>query len=287
MTVYHTPILAEEIINFLNIKPNSNIADLTTGEGGHSSMIAPLNRDGLLLCLDRDRIILEKAQERLNEFQHITYICDTYDNLSEVRNKNDLPFFDGILIDMGVSMFHFKGANRGFSFEDETLDMRLSVDATKSAELVVNTYSEQDLADIFYYYGEEYYSRRYAREIVRERPFHSAKELSSYLMKTIGKHGRTHPATKIFQALRIYVNEELDIAENMLRIIVENLSPEGILCILTFHSLEDRLVKKSFKYHAQQGLGSILTPKPMKPSLEEIKKNPAARSAKLRIFKRV
>ncbi len=238
------------------------------------------------MCLDRDRIILDKAEKRLENFKQITFVCDTYDNLSKVRNEIDFPLFDGILIDMGVSMFHFKGADRGFSFEDGSLDMRLSEGAELSAEQIVNTFSEEDLADIFYYYGEERYSRRYAREIVRGRPFLSAKELSSHLMQTIGRHGKIHPATKIFQALRIFTNNELEIAENMLKDIVSNLSQDGVLCILTFHSLEDRLVKNAFKDYAKSGLGRILTPKPLAPSHEEVKQNPAARSAKLRVFKK-
>ncbi len=286
MNIFHTPILADTIIDFLDIKKDSVLADLTTGEGGHSSMMAEKNPDGRLLCLDRDKIILAKAEKRLERFKQITYVCDTYDNLSAVRKNIDFPLFDGILIDMGVSMFHFKGAERGFSFEDDTLDMRLSLDSPLSAEQVVNTFSEEDLADIFYYYGEERYSRRYAREIVRGRPFFSAKELSEYLIRTVGRHGKTHPATKIFQALRIFTNNELEIAENMLKDIVSNLSKDGVLCILTFHSLEDRLIKNAFKDYAKSGLGTVLTPKPIPPSPEEIKQNPAARSAKLRVFKK-
>lgn len=286
MTIYHTPILASEIVSFFNLHSSCVLGDLTTGEGGHSSILAPLVPQGKLLCLDRDVQILKKAQERLKQYTNITYICNTYDQLSEVREKISFPLFDGILIDMGVSMFHFKGAERGFSFEDDSLDMRLSDHAKVSAEEIINTYSEGDLADIFYYYGEERYSRRYAREIVHNRPFYSAKELSSFLIKKIGRHGKIHPATKIFQALRIYVNNELEIAENMLKEIVSNLATGGVLCILTFHSLEDRLVKNAFKSYVNQQLGTLVIPKPLVPSREEIKKNPAARSAKLRVFKK-
>ncbi len=284
MNIFHTPILADTILEYFHLNSNSVVADLTTGEGGHSSLFAPIC--GRQLCLDRDCVILEKAQQRLSSFDNITYVCDTYDHLSSVREKIKFPLFDAILIDMGVSMFHFKGADRGFSFEDSTLDMRLSADHTISAEKVINTFSEQDLADIFYYYGEERYSRRYAREIVKRRPFFSAKELSDYLLQSIGRHGKIHPATKIFQALRIFVNEELEIAENMLKDIVSNLAVDGVLSILTFHSLEDRLVKNAFKSYAKDGLGTILTPKPISSSQEETKNNPAARSAKLRVFQK-
>lgn len=286
MNIYHTPILVKTIMDFLDINSHSVIADLTVGEGGHSSIIAPLVDKGQLICLDRDQIILEKAQERLKKYNNITYLCDTYDHLTTLRKNHMLPLFNGILIDMGISMFHFKGADRGFSFEDNILDMRLSKENPIDAELVVNTYSENDLADIFYYYGEERYSRRYAREIVKQRPFYSAKELAEYLLKTVGRHGKIHPATKIFQGLRIYINKELEIAENMLETIVQNLASQGVLCILTFHSLEDRLVKNAFKSYEKEKLGKILTSKPIVPSIEEIKQNPASRSAKLRVFRK-
>ncbi|MGL5956079.1 MAG: 16S rRNA (cytosine(1402)-N(4))-methyltransferase RsmH [Brevinema sp.] len=286
MTIYHTPILVDTIINYFSLSSTSIIADLTTGEGGHASLLAKYNPEGQMLCLDRDRIILEKARDRMKEFTHITYVCDTYDHLTTIRKQQHFPLFDAILIDMGISMFHFKGAGRGFSFDDDTLDMRLSEEGILSAEQVINTFSEQDLADIFYYYGEERFSRRFAREIVRQRPFFSAKELADFLLTSIGRHGKIHPATKIFQALRIFINEELEIVENMLKDIIFNLAINGIFCVLTFHSLEDRLVKNSFKEYARAGLGTILTPKPMTPSREEIAQNPAARSAKLRVFKR-
>ncbi|MGL4560674.1 MAG: 16S rRNA (cytosine(1402)-N(4))-methyltransferase RsmH [Brevinema sp.] len=284
MTIYHTPILAQTILEFLNIQKTSIIADLTTGEGGHSSLMAPLAKK--LICLDRDQEILSKAKERLKEFEHITYICDTYDRIASVRESYQLPLFDGVLVDMGVSMFHFKGADRGFSFNDDTLDMRLSLDADLSADIVVNTFSEKDLADIFYYYGEEYHSRKFANLIVKKRPFYSAQELSEYLVQTVGRHGKTHPATKIFQGLRIFVNQELEIAETFLKEVVHHLSPGGVLCVLTFHSLEDRLVKRAFKQYEKDKLGTLPITKPIVPSFEEIKTNPAARSAKLRVFKR-
>ncbi|MGL4394519.1 MAG: 16S rRNA (cytosine(1402)-N(4))-methyltransferase RsmH [Brevinema sp.] len=284
MTIYHTPILAETILEFLDIKKTSVVADLTTGEGGHSSLMAPLAKK--LVCLDRDREILAKAQERLKEFDNIEFICDTYDNIASVRESHKLPLFDGILVDMGVSMFHFKGADRGFSFNDDTLDMRLSLDSDLTAATVVNTFSENDLADIFYYYGEEHHSRKFANVIVKRRPFYSAQELSEYILQAVGRHGKTHPATKIFQGLRIFVNQELEIAETFLKEIVSQLAPNGVLCILTFHSLEDRLVKRAFQQFQKDGLGTLPIAKPLAPSFEEIKSNPAARSAKLRVFKR-
>jgi len=286
MAIYHTPIMGGIIIDFLNLKKNSIIADLTTGEGGHSSIIAPLIPDGKLICLDRDNDILSIAKERLNQFTNIQYFCDTYDNITEIRKNHNIPLFDGVLVDMGISMFHFKGADRGFSFEDNCLDMRLGNGRNISAEQIINTFSEKDLADIFYYYGEERYSRRFAREIVKRRPFFSAKDLANYILKTIGRHGRIHPATKIFQALRIFVNEELEIAEDFFNKITQNLVSNGILCVLTFHSLEDRLVKNSFKSFIKRDIGTIPFTKPLIPSLEECKNNPAARSAKLRVFQR-
>ncbi|MGL4387921.1 MAG: 16S rRNA (cytosine(1402)-N(4))-methyltransferase RsmH [Brevinema sp.] len=284
MTIYHNPILADTILEFMNIQKTSIIADLTTGEGGHSSLMAPLANK--LICLDRDSEILAKAQDRLKDFDNIQFICDTYDHITAMRNIYQLPLFDGILVDMGVSMFHFKGADRGFSFNDDTLDMRLSLDSDLTAQIVINTFSEKDLADIFYYYGEEHHSRKFANVIVKRRPFYSAQELSEHIFQTIGRHGKTHPATKIFQGLRIFVNQELEIAETFLNDIVNHLAPGGIICILTFHSLEDRLVKRAFQQFQKDNLGTLPILKPLVPSFEEIKRNPAARSAKLRVFKR-
>lgn len=286
MLIYHTPILVSTIIKFFNLKEHSIVADLTTGEGGHSSMLAPLIPHGKLICLDRDQEILFLAQERLKKFNNIVYINDTYNNITEIRKNYHIPLFNAVLVDMGISMFHFKGADRGFSFEDDILDMRLGKGTNISAEQIVNTFSEKDLADIFYYYGEERYSRRMAREIVKRRPFFSAKDLADYILKKIGRHGKIHPATKIFQGLRIFVNEELEIAEDFLKKIVNNLAPQGILCILTFHSLEDRLVKQAFREYVQEGYGIMPFTKPLTPSIDECKTNPAARSAKLRVFQR-
>ncbi|MGL5254870.1 MAG: 16S rRNA (cytosine(1402)-N(4))-methyltransferase RsmH [Brevinema sp.] len=284
MTPIHKSIMVTEILEMFQLKPNSIVADLTTGEGGHSSLMAPLIPQGKLLCLDRDSEILDRAKERLSEFSNISYVCDTYDHISSVRSNAKFPLFDAILVDMGVSMFHFKEAKRGFSFEDASLDMRLD-DSSESAKDIVNTYSEAELADIFYYYGEEFSSRKLARVIVQNRPFDTAKELAGCILKIAGR-GKIHPATKIFQALRIYVNKELEIAETFLEEVVLNLAPAGKLCILTFHSMEDRLVKNAFRRLADEKKGILPITKPKIPSLAEQKANPASRSAKLRVFQR-
>ncbi|MGL5722744.1 MAG: 16S rRNA (cytosine(1402)-N(4))-methyltransferase RsmH [Brevinema sp.] len=285
MTPIHKSIMVPEILSMFDLKPNAVVADLTTGEGGHSSFMAPLIPQGKLLCLDRDEEILNIAKKRLEEHPHITYVCDTYDHISAVREQAGFPLFDAILVDMGVSMFHFKEAKRGFSFEDLSLDMRLD-DSSESAKDIINTYSEAELADIFYYYGEEFSSRKLARIIVQQRPFDTAKELAGCILKSAGNRGKTHPATKIFQALRIYVNKELEIAETFLEEVVSNLASGGKLCILTFHSMEDRLVKNAFRRFADKNKGVLPITKPMPPSLAEQKANPASRSAKLRVFQR-
>lgn len=285
MTPVHVPIMVQEILSFFALKPNFNAADLTTGEGGHSAFLAPLIPGGTLLCLDRDAKILALAKELLAEYSNIVYANDTYANIAHVRTQLKLPLFDAILVDMGISMYHFKEAKRGFSFEDASLDMRLD-GSSESAEDILNSYSEKDLADIFFYYGEEHQSRRLARAVVQNRPVTSAKELAEIALKSLGRKGKTHPATKIFQALRIYINKELEIAEKFLEEVVLHLAPRGVLCILTFHSMEDRLVKNAFKAYVSQGLGQLLAPKPLEPSREEQRTNPASRSAKLRIFQR-
>lgn len=286
MKIYHQPILASKIIEAFGLSESSVVADLTTGEGGHAELIAPLIQNGKLLCMDRDSEILAIARSRLDRFTHIEYVCDTYNNFTARRLEAGFPLFDAVLVDMGVSMFHFKGAQRGFSFEDNNLDMRLNPDLPLTAEKIINTFSEKDLADIFYYYGEEFSSRRFAQAVVRHRPFFSAKDLAHCIRCAAGRNSKFHPATKIFQALRIYVNDELEIAENFLKEVIDNLAPGAILAILTFHSLEDRIVKNAFKEFTVRKLGNMLNKKPIVPDFDEIRRNPAARSAKLRMFKR-
>lgn len=290
--VYHTPVMLKECLEALQIRPSSKIADVTCGEGGHSLQIAALNPQGVLHCLDRDSVILGRAKERLSAYSHVRFHEGTFDTLPGFLNGEKV---DGILADLGISMFHLKAGQEeksvalGISYTDHApLDMRLSRGEGVSAADVVNRFPEEKLANLIYEYGEESFSRRIAREIVRNRPVASAEKLAEIVSRV--KHSkpgsRSHPATQTFQAIRIYVNRELEILENFLKVTPQLLNPGGRLVILTYHSLEDRTVKFGFKALEKEGFGSIITKKPVDPSEEEIRNNRAARSAKMRVFEK-
>ncbi len=287
MDILHQPILLTEILESFKIQPKSNIADVTCGEGGHSLAFARLNPQGTLICLDRNTDILEVARERLKDFSQVRFVNDTFDHLDRVRQNLGLPLLDGILADLGISMFHLKNRGLGFSFEDaESLDMNLDGKGT-TAKDVVNHFKEDVIADILYKYGEEYESRRIARAIVQNRPIETSKELANIITRAKKQsRGRIHAATKSFQALRIYVNREWELLESFLPLAVDQLRPGGKLAVITFHSLEDRIVKWRFREMAEQELGTIITKKPLIAGEDELQHNPASRSAKLRIFEK-
>jgi len=287
--VIHTSVMLAECIDALELREDSVIVDATTGEGGHSFEIAKKIPQGRLICLDRNADILSKAKLRLEEFQNITFFNCRFSRLGDALKEAGLTQVDGILADLGISMFHFREEGLGFSYTDEdALDMRLDDGCKYSAADVVNRFPEKELADIIYQYGEERESRQIARSIVSRRPFTNAKDLADAVMR--GKkpvYGRgIHPATKTFQALRIFVNEELQEIESFIPLCADKLSSHGRLAVLSFHSLEDRIVKWGFRALKEEGKGEILTKKPMLPSEEEIRTNPPSRSAKLRIFQR-
>lgn len=306
-TYLHQPVLLKECLDFLSIRPDSVIVDVTCGEGGHSLEIAKRNPEGKLICIDRNPEILSRAKERLSGYTQIVYYNTTFDRLPDVLSgektkgkeqdvqgldrARDGQAADGILADLGISMFHLKNEALGFSYTDTaSLDMRLDRDTPLTAAMVVNNYREEDLADILYQYGEEYESRRIARAIVRERPIKNAYELSETVRKakkhvSAGKgRVKTHPATKTFQALRIFVNKELEILESFIPLAVDNLKEGGKLVVISYHSLEDRIVKHGFRAMESAGLGRVLTKKPVTAAEEEVAQNRAARSAKLRVF---
>ncbi len=286
---YHQPILVEPILEALKLRPDAVIVDVTCGEGGHSSRIAPLIPQGHLICMDRDERILSVARERLSEYSNITFVYRTFDEIAASIEELGFLGVDGILADFGISMFHLKQKGLGLSYTDEeSLDMRLGYDNEISAEQIINTFAEKKIADIIYEYGEERNSRRIAHEIVSVRPIFSGKKLAEVVFRAFRgkKIGRIHPATRTFQALRIFVNKELEKIESFLPQAVDILNEGARLCVMSFHSLEDRIVKHRFKDFKANELGKILTKKPIIPDFEEINKNPASRSTKLRIFEK-
>lgn len=291
--IYHTPVLLQEILEFMALTPESRVIDATCGEGGHSEAILKLIPNGHLYCIDRHEEIIARAQKRLAHFPQVSFHNIRFDKIDSVLAQENGNKVDSILADLGISLFHLKGLEDqqntiGISYTDTTsLDMRLDTQEAMTAEKVVNTFREAMLADILYQYGEEYESRKIARAIVSERPVKSAKHLADIILKVKkSKGGKIHPATKTFQALRIFVNKELEILESFIPRAADNLKANGKLLIMSYHSLEDRIVKYSFKKLEAEGVGTILTKKVIIPGDEEIRLNRASRSAKLRVFQK-
>src|SRR5690349_7526595 len=296
MEVGHVPVLLKEAIDFLNVRRGGTYIDATVGLGGHSLEIAKrLGAPGHLIGFDKDPKALEKAGVRLQasgvrDWPKVELIHGSFTALADDRRPTTNDGVDGILADLGVSSLQFSDAARGFSFQAEgPLDMRMNPQSELTADQVVNQFDERELADLIYEFGEERRSRRIARAIVRSRPIRSTAQLAAAVSAAARpmKHERIHPATLTFQALRIFVNRELDDLRQLLEAAPRMLKPGGRLVIISFHSLEDRIVKDAMRAGARQGQYQLLTKKPVTPSEEEIASNPRARSAKLRVAEKV
>lgn len=282
----HYPVLLEEAIEYLSIDPEGIYVDCTFGEGGHSEAILKQLTSGRLIALDRDLTAIEAGRERLAEYRDkLTLIHSNYSNLAEFVTTP----VQGILADVGLSRRQLEDAERGFSFMREgPLSMAMDQGQRLTADVIVNHYGERQLADLIYQFGEERRSRGIARAIVRGRPIRTTTHLAEIVEKAVPRTARRkiHPATKTFQGIRIAVNEELDELAKLLEAAPPLLSPGGRMVAISFHSLEDRLVKQSFRSWKQEGVFEVLTRRIVRPSLDEIRKNPASRSAKLRASKR-
>ena len=305
---HHISILLNECLDALEIKPDGTYMDATLGGAGHSLRIAQrLDKGGRLICIDRDDAALNNAEKRLKDVrERVTLVKSDFRNLDNVISDLGLSGVDGILFDLGVSSPQLDEAERGFSYQqDAPLDMRM--DATKpfSAYDVVNTYSEADLDRIIFTYGEERWAKRIAQFIVAERankPIETTGELVDVIKKAVPKGARKdgpHPAKRTFQAIRIEVNGELDVLERAIDQAAHRLTEGGRLCIITFHSLEDRIVKEAYRRQenpcicppqfpvcvcGRKPVGKVITRKPIVPSKEELAENHRSRSAKLRIL---
>jgi 16S rRNA (cytosine1402-N4)-methyltransferase len=295
----HVPVLFQEAIDFLRVRAGGTYVDCTLGLAGHAEGIARLlRREGHLIGFDRDPEALELAKVRLDgvceelgsEAPQVTLVGEAF---SEIAQHVRPASADGLLADFGVSSLQFDEAHRGFSFQaDGPLDMRMDTRRGPTAAQVVNEASEHELADLIYEYGEERRSRRIARAIVRGRPVATTGQLARIVasaapaMKGAMKHGHIHPATRTFQALRIYVNRELDEIRALLEAAPKLLKPSARLTVISFHSLEDRIAKDSLREGAQKGIWEILTKKPVMAGEEEMERNPRSRSAKLRAAER-
>lgn len=287
--IIHKPVMINEVLSF--IPENSNIViDATLGEGGHTKAMLDLNLE--VHSFERDKNILEIAKKRLSNYKKFHYYNDTYDKMTDLLPKNIIGNADFMIYDLGVSMFHFKKAERGFSFtENNKLDMRLGINE-KNAYQVINQYGKKDLERIFKEYGEIKNPSKLVDSIIKERDkknIETSKELENIIFHNSDKskkYGRINPATLIFQAVRIEVNDELNILKKSIENIKNILKKYGVIVIISYHSLEDRIVKRFFKDNEKtknkDGIFRLLNSKVLTPTIEEIKLNPASRSAKMR-----
>ena len=310
MEFHHISVLLNECIDNLNIRPDGIYVDGTMGGGGHSLEIAKRLTTGRLICIDQDPNAHEAAGKRLAEYKdRITFVRDNFGNIRNILDSLDIEKIDGMLLDIGVSSHQLDEAERGFSYQqDAPLDMRMNPDKPFSAYDVVNGYDEDELDRVIFTYGEERWARRITQFIVKERetkPIETTGELVDIIKKAVPKGARKdgpHPAKRTFQAIRIEVNGELDVLQKAIDDVAERLSVGGRLCIITFHSLEDRIVKEAFRKQenpcicppqfpvcvcGKKPLGRVITRKPILPSKEELEVNPRSRSAKLRVLEGV
>ena len=309
MEFKHKPVMLTECIEGLNIKPDGIYVDGTLGGAGHSKEIVKrLSDKGLLIGIDRDEDALCAANQKLRDYFNVKYIHDNHDNIKKILENLNIEKVDGILLDLGVSSYQLDEKNRGFSYLGENkLDMRMDKSQDLTAETVINTYSEEKLANIIYEYGEEKFSRQIAKSICIEReksPIQTTKQLVEIIEKSIPKSKQKdgHPAKRTFQAIRIEVNNEIKPLYDTVKDCIECLKEGGRLCIITFHSLEDRAVKNAYIEAkgkctcpsdlpycvcGAQSLGKIINKKPIIASIEEQEENSRSKSAKLRIFEKI
>ncbi len=308
MEFKHIPVLLDECLENLNIKPDGIYVDGTLGGAGHSIEIAKkLSSKGKLIGIDRDEEALKTAKQKLKEFNNIEYVKDNHDNIKQILSDLKIEKVDGILLDLGVSSYQLDEKNRGFSYIKEAeLDMRMDKNQELTAKYIVNNYKEEELSRIIYEYGEEKFSKRIARNICeyrKNKPIETTIQLVEIIEKSVPRFSKSngHPAKRTFQAIRIEVNNEIKPLYNTVINSIDCLKEGGRLCVITFHSLEDRAVKNA--YMNAEGIctcppdlpycvcgkvtkGRIITKKPILPSEDEMEQNSRSKSAKLRVFEK-
>ncbi|MFR8088928.1 MAG: 16S rRNA (cytosine(1402)-N(4))-methyltransferase RsmH [Lachnospirales bacterium] len=310
MEFRHISVLRDECIEGLKIRPDGIYVDGTLGGAGHAAeVLKRLGPDGRLIGIDQDEAAVANGQEKLGMFSNVTIVRDNFSNFAAIMETLGIQTVDGVLLDLGVSSKQLDDGERGFSYmQDAPLDMRMDRRNPRTAAEIVNQYSQEELRKIIQDFGEERWSARIASFIVQERekePIRTTGDLVRIIKEAVPKGARQdgpHPAKRTFQALRIEVNQELSILEGAIREMAERLSPGGRICILTFHSLEDRIVKQTFRslenpctcpkdfpvcVCGKKQVLRVITRKPILPGVEEVKENPRSRSAKLRIAERV
>ena len=295
----HETVLRNEAIEYLNIKPNGIYVDGTLGGAGHSIEILKKLDKGFLYAFDQDIYAIKYAEKRLEEYHQIRIIQSNFKHLKSKLEEHGVTKIDGLLLDLGLSSFQIDDISRGFTYlKDTKLDMRMNLDQTLTAETILNIYSVDELARIFYVYGEEKNAYKIAHRIIEKRPIKTTMDLVN-ITDVVNRNEKGHSAKRVFQALRIAVNDELRVLEDVLKDAVDLLNVDGRLVVITFHSLEDRIVKHFFKERSTvfvpknlpiRGVDSdleIITKKPIYPSDDELAANSRSRSAKLRALKRI
>lgn len=291
----HRPVMLKEVMSFLNLQQGDVVLDATVGLGGHArEILSRITPGGRLIGLDVDGSALEIAEGNLKDFSgHFKLIKGNFEDLDRVLLKEGIKNLSAILFDIGVSSYQIENGSRGFSIKhDARLDMRMDTSLEISAYDIVNRLKERDLSDIIRRFGEERFHNRIARRIAEERskrPIETTGELASIIHKTVGRQygkQKIDPATRTFQAIRIAVNRELEALEEGLKKAVSWLESGSRICVISFHSLEDRIVKNLFKGYSKLGVLKIITKKPLRPSLEETGSNPRSRSARFRVAER-
>ncbi len=307
----HTTVLLNESVDALNIKPSGIYVDATLGGAGHSSLIlSKLDQDGRLICFDQDQIAIDNALKKFDGDDRVTIVKSNFEHLKQELSNLGIDAIDGILFDLGVSSMQIDTDSRGFSYiHDGPLDMRMNPESSLCAADIVNNYSLKELEVVFKKYGQEKFANLYAKAIVAKRedePFTTTKQLTDLILEVIPKKAfyssNSHPAIRVFQALRIEVNRELDVFENTLLDCFELINSGGRIAVITFHSLEDRICKYHFKMVSEidqelkklpvipdqlKAKFSKVTNKPILPTADELEANSRARSAKLRILERI
>ncbi|MBM3244286.1 MAG: 16S rRNA (cytosine(1402)-N(4))-methyltransferase RsmH [Candidatus Omnitrophica bacterium] len=296
MAKLHIPVMLKEATEYLNLSPGNIVVDATVGTAGHSeAILESITPGGRLIAVDRDQESLVIAKERLKRWQDsCSFVHGNFSDINIILGELGIKRIDGILFDLGLSTFQLDNPERGFSFQQEgPLDMRMDRESYISAYDLVNNLNEEELSGLIRNYGQERFHNRIAHLLVQERekhPIATTRELSNIIVRAIPhrfRHYRIHPATRTFQAVRIAVNRELEILEGALEKAISFLNNKGRVCVISFHSLEDRIVKLTFKKAKAQGLVEIVTPKPLVPQWQEVKDNSASRSAKFRVAEKV
>jgi 16S rRNA (cytosine1402-N4)-methyltransferase len=292
----HTPVMVSEVLSYLKLAPGKVIVDCTVGEGGHSEgILRKITPGGYLIGIDQDDDALSLSRQRLSHFQDSFKLVNAnFQGIRDVLQNLGIDAMDGVIFDLGVSNLQFTTPERGFSFQfDGPLNMRMDKKAQITAFDLINNLSEIEIANLIYKFGEERFSRRIARSIVEERAKHiisSTQQLANIIVEAVPvnqRYKKIHPATRTFMAFRIAVNRELEVLETALCDAIDLLNPGARICVISFHSLEDRIIKHKFRAEAKKGRIKIITKKPLIPTEQEQQENRKSRSAKLRVAEKL